>query len=164
MIADCLLDSALTVGTIQALIAKKLGDGVLESADIHGLVDLLCLDLGVPVYSGVEDLHYVAFILGVDGVISDFATVCPAELFELYAAVEKGDHASARRNHERLLRLWRTLDWGVEREARIRSALMAQGRMVGPAPSPYHELPLEVGQQIRSVLREEGIGVGLPND
>jgi 4-hydroxy-tetrahydrodipicolinate synthase len=145
---------------MRALIAQKLADGVLESADIHGLVDLLCLGLDVPVYSGVEDLHYVAFLLGAAGVISDFATVCPAELFELYSAVDEGDHASARRNHERLLRLWRTLDCGVEREARIRSALIAQGRMVGPAPSPYHELPLEVGRQIRSALREEGIGLG----
>jgi 4-hydroxy-tetrahydrodipicolinate synthase len=159
IIADCLTGSPLGVHAIRALITKKVADGVLESADMHVLVDLLCLDLGVPVYSGVEDLHYLAFIMGADGIISDFATVCPAELLELYTAVQKRDYAVARTTHERLVRLWRSLNCGVEQEARVRSALAAQGRRVGSARRPYRELPSGVGNQISTVLQEEGIGL-----
>jgi 4-hydroxy-tetrahydrodipicolinate synthase len=155
--ADSLPSYVLGVQTIEALVATKLIDGVLESADIHVLVDLLCLDLGIPVYSGIEDLHYLAFILGVDGVISNFATVCPAECVQLHAAFQEGNHPGARKIHERLVRLWRSLNWGVEQEARIRSALLAQGRPVGPAPNPYDALPSGAAQQIFNALREEGL-------
>ena len=157
IVADSLPSYVLGTQPIQDLVSKKLVDGVFESADMHVLVDLLCLDLGVPVYSGVEDLHYLAFILGADGVISNFATVCPAECVQLHAAVQKGDRASARKHHERLVRLWRSLNWGVEQEARLRSALISQARPVGPAPNPYHALPADAAQQITNALREEGI-------
>jgi len=157
MVADCLGGSLLGLQAIQALVTKHLADGVLESADMHVLVDLLCLDLDVPVYSGIEDLHYLAFVLGADGVISNFATVCPAACLELYRAVQNADHASARKHHERLLRVWRSLNWGVEQEARLRSALMSQGRPVGPARSPYHHLPPEASRRITGALREEGV-------
>src|SRR5215475_5926446 len=41
IIADCLPASLLGAQPIQALITRKLVDGVFESADIHVLVDLL---------------------------------------------------------------------------------------------------------------------------
>jgi 4-hydroxy-tetrahydrodipicolinate synthase len=155
--ADSLPNYVLGVQPIQALVTRKLVDGVFESADMHVLVDLLCLDLGVTVYSGVEDLHYLALILGADGVISNFATVCPTECVQLYAAVLEENHTGARKIHERLVRLWRSLNCGVEQEARIRSALSVRGRLVGPAPSPYDALPPEAAQQISDALREEGL-------
>ena len=155
--ADSLPSYVLGVPPIEALVTRKLVDGVLESADMHVLVDLLCLDLGVPVYSGVEDLHYLAFILGADGVISNFATVCPKECVELYAAVQEENHTRARKIHEQLVRLWRSLNWGVEQEARIRSALGMQGRRVGLAPGPYDTLSPEAAEQIGNAFREEGL-------
>ena len=157
IVADSLPSYVLGVQPIEALVTRKLVDGVFESADVHVLVDLLCLDLGIPVYSGVEDLHYLALILGADGVISNFATVCPQECVQLYAAVQEENHTSARKIHEQLVRLWRSLNWGVEQEARIRSALSLRGRRVGPAPSPYDALPPEAARQIGNALREEGL-------
>lgn len=154
--ADALPSYVLGVLPIQALVTRKLVDGVFESADMHVLVDLLCLNLEVPVYSGVEDLQYIAFILGADGVISNFATVCPAECVHLYAAVQNDDHATARKSHERLVRLWRSLNSGVEQEARVRAAMSIQDRRVGPAPSPYHELSPEAERQIRAVFERTG--------
>ena len=56
---------------------QELVDGGLQAADVHVLVDLLYSKLGVPVYSGVEDMHYVAYVLGARGVISDLATAFP---------------------------------------------------------------------------------------
>lgn len=157
IVADSLPSYVLGVQPIDALVTRKLVDGVFESADIHVLVDLLCLEVGVPVYSGVEDLHYLALILGADGVISNFATVCPKECVQLYAAIREENHTSARILHERLVRLWRSLNWGVQQEARIRSALSLRGRRVGPAPSPYAALPPEAARQIGNALREEGL-------
>jgi len=157
LVADCLPGSVIGVKPIQRLIERRLVDGVLEAADMHAMVDLLCLRVDVPVYSGVEDLHYAALVLGAHGVISNLASVFPRECVELYAAFQDRDHSKARKIHERLVRLWRTLSCGTEREARLRSALAARGRPVGTARSPYGKLPPEVNQQISSVLQMEGI-------
>jgi 4-hydroxy-tetrahydrodipicolinate synthase len=156
-VADCLPGSILGVQAIRELAAKRLVDGVLEAADMHVLVDLLCLNLDIPVYSGVEDLHYLALVLGAHGVISDFATVFPSESVALYSAFESGDHAKARKHHERLVRLWRALNSEAETEARIRSALTAQGRNVGPARSPYNFISPDAAKEIDSVLQQEHI-------
>jgi len=156
-VADCLPGSILGVQAIRELAAKRLLDGVLEAADMHVLVDLLCLNLDIPVYSGVEDLHYLALVLGAHGVISDFATVFPSESVALYSAFESGDHAKARKYHERLVRLWRALNSEAKTEARIRSALTAQGRNVGPARSPYNFISPDAAKEIDNVLQQEHI-------
>jgi 4-hydroxy-tetrahydrodipicolinate synthase len=157
LVADCLPGSMVGVKAIQKLAEKRLVDGVLAGADIHVLVDLLGLHLEVPVYSGVEDLHYLTLILGARGIISNLAAVFPRDFVELYAAVEDRNHSSARKIHERLVRLWRAANIGTEREARLRSALAARGRNVGAARSPYGRLSPQAGQQIHSILEKEGV-------
>jgi 4-hydroxy-tetrahydrodipicolinate synthase len=157
LVADCLPGSVIGSKPIQRLIERRLVDGVLEAADMHVLVDLLCSRGEVPVYSGVEDLHYAALVMGAHGLVSNLATVFPRECVELYAAFQDCDHSKARKIHERLVRLWRTLNCGTEREARLRSALSARGRPVGAASSPYGKLPPEADQHISRVLEKEGI-------
>ena len=157
LVADCLPGSVMGVSTIRRLIERRLVDGVLEGADMHVLVDLLCSRVGVPVYSCIEDLHYAALVLGAYGLISNLASVFPQDCVELYAAVQDRDHPKARKIHERLVRLWRALSCGTEREARLRSALAACGRPVGAARSPYGKLPPDASQQISSILKKEGI-------
>jgi 4-hydroxy-tetrahydrodipicolinate synthase len=157
LVADCLPGSMLGVQPIRTLVEKRLVDGVLQAADIHFLVDLLCLRLDVPVYSGVEDLHFPALVLGAHGVISNLASGFPRECASLYAAVHKGNYAEARAMHERLVRAWRALSAGTEREARLRVALDARGRPVGPARSPYGKLSRKAAQHIRSVLKKESL-------
>lgn len=160
LVADCLPGITMSVSSIRRLTERRLVDGVLEAADMHILVDLLCLGLNVPVYGGVEDLHYAALVVGAHGLISNLASVFPSDCVDLYAAVRDQDHLRARNIHERLVRLWRTLSCGVEREARLRSALAARGRPVGAARSPYDKLPPEASQQISSILKKEGISLG----
>jgi 4-hydroxy-tetrahydrodipicolinate synthase len=157
LVADCLPGSVMGVGSIRRLIERRLVDGVLEGADMHVLVDLLCLRLGVPVYGCVEDLHYAALVLGAHGLISNLASAFPQDCVELYGAVQARDHLQARKIHERLVRLWRALSCGTEREARLRSALAARGRPVGAARSPYGRLSPKTIQQISSILQREGI-------
>jgi 4-hydroxy-tetrahydrodipicolinate synthase len=159
LVADCLPGSVMGAGSIRRLIENRLVDGVLEGADMHVLVDLLCVRVGVPVYSCVEDLHYAALVLGAHGLISNLASAFPQDCVELYAAVEERDHLKARKIHERLVRLWRALSCGTEQEARLRSALAARGRPVGAARSPYGKLAPTTIQEISSILNREGIAL-----
>ena len=157
LVADCLPGSILGVAPIRRLLEKRLVDGVLEGADIHVLVDLLCLDLGVPVYSSVEDLHFSALMLGACGMISNLATAFPRECITLYESVRDGYYPGARKMHERLVRLWRALSLGTEHEARLRIAMSAANRPVGGARSPYNKIPEHAIQQVRKVMENEGV-------
>lgn len=155
LLADCFPESLVGVTSARLLVQKKLVDGIYQAADVHVLVDLLCARLAVPVYSCVEDLHYPALMLGAQGVISNLASVFPQECVDLYAAVHNGDHPKARTIHERLLRLWRALNHGTERESRLRCALEARGRSVGAARSPYGRLAPNVIEHVTGILRRE---------
>jgi 4-hydroxy-tetrahydrodipicolinate synthase len=157
LLADCFPEAKVGIKTIGHLVDEKLIDGVLQAADAHALVDLLCLHLQVPVYCGIEDLHYAAYILGAHGSISDLGSVFPHELSETYSSFKAGEHEDARIHHERLVRLWKILSPAAERESRVRSALGAQGREVGAARSPYNFLGANVDQLIRSTLQKEEI-------
>jgi len=156
LLADCFVGGIIGVATTKAIVGKKLVDGVYQSADIHVLVDLLYTKLGVPVYSGVEDLHYIAYALGARGVISDLASLFPKEASEVYRSYRDGKQAEARTHHERLVRLWRSLGRVAEGEGRVRLALEAQGRKVGSAPSPYNKVPAHAAEEVRKALQHEG--------
>jgi 4-hydroxy-tetrahydrodipicolinate synthase len=157
LLADCFPDAKVGLKTTRRLIDERLIDGVLQAADAHALVDLLCLHPKVPVYCGVEDLHYVALILGASGSVSDLGSVFPGELAELHRAFMSGRHEDARMHHERLARLWRVLSPAAERESRLRSALAAQGRDVGMARSPYNFLGAGISSLIKSTIQQEGL-------
>ena len=162
LLADCFPESKIGLKTMRHLIDKQLIDGVLQAADAHGLVDLLCLHPNVPVYCGVEDLHYVALLVGAYGSISDLGSVFPNELSAIHRAFKRGEHEVARQHHERLVRLWRVLSPAAERESRVRAALAAQGRDVGFARSPYNYLAEGIGGVIKSALQAEGLGEPRP--
>jgi 4-hydroxy-tetrahydrodipicolinate synthase len=159
LLADCFPEAKVDLKATKTLISRRLVDGVLQAADVHSLVDLLCLHPRIPVYSGIEDLHYMAFMLGAHGAISDLAAVFPRHLSDVYRFFRSGMHEDARLHHERLVRLWHVLSFTAEREARVRSALIAQGRKVGAAPSPYGELRTEAAREIANTLQSEGLTV-----
>jgi 4-hydroxy-tetrahydrodipicolinate synthase len=162
LLADCFPEAKVDLKTTSTLINNGLVDGVLQAVDVHSLVDLLCLHPDVPVYSGIEDLHYVAFLLGAHGAISDLGAAFPRDLCDLYRSFRSGTHEEARLHHERLVRLWHVLSLTAEREARLRSALITQGRQVGTAPSPYGELRIEVAREIANALHDEGLTAAGP--
>jgi 4-hydroxy-tetrahydrodipicolinate synthase len=162
LLADCFPEAKVDLKTISTLINRGLVAGVLQAVDVHSLVDLLCLHPDVPIYSGIEDLHYVAFLLGAQGAISDLGAAFPRDLCELYRSFRSGAHGVARLHHERLVRLWHVLSLTAEREARLRSALIAQGRQVGTAPGPYGELRVEVAREIANALQVEGLTAAAP--
>jgi dihydrodipicolinate synthase/N-acetylneuraminate lyase len=162
LLADCFAEAKVDLPTTISLINNGLVDGVLQAVDVHSLVDLLCLHPDVPVYSGIEDLHYAALLLGAHGAISDLGAAFPRDLCELYRSFRSGTHEEARVRHERLVRLWHVLSLTAEREARLRAALIAQGRKVGAAPSPYGKLGAGVAREIANALHAEGLTASGP--
>ena len=96
LLADCFPLGMVGVAATKTLALRRLIDGVWQAADIHVLVDLLYSKLGVPVYSGIEDLHYVAYVLGARGVISDTGHAFPAEASEVYSAFAAGNMSMPR--------------------------------------------------------------------
>ncbi len=157
VVADCLPDAALGFSGIQSLMNRRVVDGVLEAHDAHVLVDLLALRSETPVLCGIEDLHYIGLLLGARGVVSDLAAAFPEEMAGLYRSSQDGSHSAARHHHERLCRLWRAFSSRVERSARLRAALAARGRNVGPPRSPHDVGSESMTQTVRLALEREGV-------
>lgn len=158
LLANCQRNAMIGLAAMRQLIGDGAVDGVLLGGDgAHLMVDLLCARPAVPVLSAMEDLHYVNLLLGASGIVSDLAAVCPGEAAGLYRAFREGNHDRARLCHERLVRLWRVFDHPSEQRARLRSALMSQGRKVGPPRSPYNVSCLDSQGEIRAAIDREGI-------
>ncbi len=157
ILADCFPDASVELKSIEQLVRMQLVDGVFEAASAHTLVDLLLLRLEVPVYCGIEDLHYVFLMLGVDGILSDLSAAFPKEVSELYQSYLSSDYEEARQRQERLVRIWNVLNHPSERQGRLRSVLFAHGRDVGMPRSPYSALSLEARTEVGKILEQEGL-------
>jgi 4-hydroxy-tetrahydrodipicolinate synthase len=133
--------------------------GVKQSAgDLKLLADLIAESpLHNRVLSGIDSLLYPAFALGVHGVISQLLAAVPAAAVELWDLVQAGDHASARKLHERLLRLWNAI-YSDNRVAVTKFALSLQGVPVGrprrPLLAPTSGQQAAVRQAIKPLLPE----------
>jgi len=158
LLANVLTSAPVDLPTMNQMVDHSVIDGILQAGgDAHQLVDLLRLHAGVPVFSGMEDLHFISLLLGGAGLISGLAAIFPNECVGLYREFEKGNYESARREHERLLRLWHVLDHPVEHLSRVRLALAAQGRDVGSPRSPYSIIAEESSIEVKRVLLHEGV-------
>src|SRR5258708_25037392 len=157
LLANCQRNAMGDVTPMERLIQAGVVDGILLGGDgAHLMVDLLCLRVNVPVLSAMEDLHYMSLLLGASGIVSDLASVFPAETAALYRAWRLGNYDSARTCHERLVRLWRAVDHPSEQRARLRAALAGIGRNIGEARSPYNPASVEMSRQVRSAILHQG--------
>ena len=127
--------------------------GVKQSGgDMHKVADMLAALRGrVPITTGIDDLLYPTFALGVDGAVSCLTAVFPALTKQLFDAVQAGDHATAKQIHDRLLPVWRTIE-GNTMTAKAKYAIGLLGRNVGVSRGPI--LPPSEAQkaEIRSAL------------
>ena len=136
-----------------ALMSEGWLDGVHQAGgNAHLLADVLRLNPRVPVWTGVEDLIYLALLLGAEGAISALAAVFPEDCVALYEATKEGDSTRAREIHEKLNRLWRVLDHPVEFLSRIKWALTLQHREAGVPRSPYNVISGESQLILREAL------------
>ena len=125
-------------------------DGVIgvkqSGGNTHALAELLLRMEGRGlVMAALDDLLYPCFVLGADGAIAAILTVAPQLCLELWQAVQEGQHAEARRLHERLLRIWLALV-GSNVPARAKAAMAMQGRTAGlPRPPMLPAFETEEG-------------------
>lgn len=132
---------------------KQSGGDMHKVADMmHGLHDK------VTVVTGIDDLLYPAFCLGVDGAITCLLAVFPEVMIDLWNKVQQGDHDGARALHERLLPVWRSIE-GPDMPYLAKTAIEFLGRKVGPARSPILPPSEEKRALIRERLVESGFSV-----
>jgi 4-hydroxy-tetrahydrodipicolinate synthase len=132
-------------------------DGVCQGGrNAHLLADLLAVRPRVPVLVADEDLLYVAFLLGAEGAVTALGTLFPEDCVALYQAAMGAEHARAREIHERLLRLWRVLDYPTELLGRVKSALQLLGRAAGVPRSPYQAVAARGYLPVREALLKAG--------
>jgi len=111
--------------------------GVKQSGgDMHKVADMMhVLHDKVPLTTGIDDLLYPTFALGVDGAITCMTAVFPEQTQKLYRMVQSGDHAGALAMHRRLLPVWRAIE-GPGMTANAKYALRLMGRDNGVARGP----------------------------
>lgn len=128
--------------------------GVKQSGgDMHKVADMMALlHDKVPVTTGIDDLLYPTFALGVDGAITCMTAVFPKETMEVFSAVQEGDHLRALALHSRLLPVWRTIE-GPNMTANAKFALRLLGRNNGVARSPLLAPDDARKQRITSALK-----------
>lgn len=129
--------------------------GVKQSAgDMKLLADLLLLLEGRGlVFSAVDALLYPSFALGADGAIAAILTAAPRLCMDLWSAVQTNDHATARRVHEKLLRIWNAL-LGDNLPANVKTAMRLQGRTGGVSRAPMPASSPQQEAAIRAALEE----------
>lgn len=131
--------------------------GVKQSGgDMHKVADMLHLIHDkVPITTGIDDLLYPTFALGVDGAISCLLAVLPHATLELYNKVQAGDHKGAKEMHDRLLPVWRSIQ-GPDMPYLAKTAIGLLGRSVGVARSPIMPPSQEKVNEIRQRLQQSG--------
>jgi 4-hydroxy-tetrahydrodipicolinate synthase len=134
--------------------------GVKQSGgDMHKIADMLyILNKDVTIVTGIDDLLYPAFSLGVDGAISCMLAVVPELTLDLWNKVQAGDHQGAKELHNRLLPLWRSIE-GPNMPYLAKTAIEMMGRKVGPARSPIMGPSEEKKEEIYKKLMEAGVSV-----
>lgn len=157
LLADCFPHAAVEASVIGNLASEGVIDGVFEAANAHTLIDLLLLPSAPPIYSGIEDLHYIFFMLGVHGIVSDLSAVFPEEIAAIHRAYSSADHAQARLQQDRMVRAWHVLNHASERQARLRSAFEARGFPVGLPRSPYGHLDEDARRSVAEMCKREGL-------
>ncbi len=132
--------------------------GVKQSGgDMHKVADMMALlHDKVPVTTGIDDLLYPTFVLGVDGAVTCMTAVFPRETAELYAAVQAGDHARALAIHRRLLPVWRSIE-GPGMTANAKYVLSLLGRDNGISRSPMARPDAAHQARIRHALEASGL-------
>jgi 4-hydroxy-tetrahydrodipicolinate synthase len=111
--------------------------GVKQSqGDLKLMADLL-LDVppGKLILTAVDALLYPSFALGSPGTIAAMPTAIPGPCLALWEAVQRGDHATARDLHARMLRFWNAIV-GDNLPACTKYALAQQGCPVGVPRAP----------------------------
>lgn len=133
----------MRLSEIEQVIGVKQSGG-----DIHKLADLLRINNDrLRIFTAVDALLYPSFMLGAHGSISAILTILPDLCTALWDACRRGDHAAALALHERILPVWRAMEY-PDMSSRTKAAIALRGRKIG---NPRHPL-LPVTDAVRSEI------------
>lgn len=133
----------MRLSEIEQVIGVKQSGG-----DIHKLADLLRMNNErLRIFTAVDALLYPSFMLGAHGSISAILTILPDLCTALWDACRRGDHAAALALHERILPVWRAMEY-PDMSSRTKAAIALRGRKIG---NPRHPL-LPVTDAVRSEI------------
>lgn len=146
---------ALDYAGVTALASTGLIDAIAVS-DAHLMADLLCAPRRLPVVAAIEDLAFVALLLGAETVLTAMAAVFPDDFAAMFAAVQARDFERARMTHETIARLWHSINHPEEILARLKFARTTLGCVAGVPRSPYDALTPLAQAQVAGALAAEG--------
>jgi 4-hydroxy-tetrahydrodipicolinate synthase len=142
----------LRLSEIDQVIGVKQSGG-----DIHKLADLLRMNNDrLRVFTAVDALLYPSFMLGAHGSISAILTILPDLCAALWDACQRGDHPAALALHERILPVWRAMEY-PDMSARTKAAIALRGRTVGNPRQPILPVTDAVRREIADALDQAGV-------
>lgn len=142
----------LRLSEIEQVVAVKQSGG-----DIHKLADLIRANAGrLRIFTAVDDLLYPSFILGAEGAIAAILTVLPDLCMELWHACQRGDHATAKSLHERILPVWRAMNH-PDMSSRTKAAIALRGRDAGVPRRPLLPVSAAVRAELALALEQAGV-------
>lgn len=145
-------ETLMRLSEIEEVVAVKQSGG-----DIHKLADLLRMNNDrLRILTAVDDLLYPSFALGAHGAVAAILTVLPDLCVALWDACQRGDYAEARTLHERILPVWRAINY-PDMSSRTKAAIELRGRMVGPARHPLMPVSDAVRRDIAAALDLAGV-------
>ncbi|WP_456284752.1 dihydrodipicolinate synthase family protein [Microbacterium sp. JZ101] len=169
------IPSATHVPLPASVLGELARDGVIagfkdSSGDIAGFRRALDAVAGtdVAVFTGSELFADLALELGAAGIVPGLGNVDPAGYVAIERAVAAGDIATARREQERLIRLFRITEVGDRARlgytaaalGAFKAALWLRGVIATPATSaPLGALDAAEIDEIRGVLVAEGVAL-----
>lgn len=142
----------MRLSEIEQVIGVKQSGG-----DIHKLADLLRMnDNRLRIFTAVDALLYPSFMLGAHGSISAILTLLPDLCIALWDACRRGDHVEARALHERILPVWRAMEY-PDMSSRTKAAIELRGRKVGAPRHPLLPVTDAVRREIAAALDLAGV-------
>lgn len=145
-------ETLMRLSEIEQVVAVKQSGG-----DIHKLADLIRMNNDrLRILTAVDDLLYPSFMLGAHGAVAAILTVLPDLSVALWNACQRGDHAEARTLHERILPVWRAINF-PDMSSRTKAAIELRGRRVGPARHPLLPVSETVRRDIAAALDLAGV-------
>lgn len=148
----------IPIETIEVLADIPNIIGIKQSAgNMDLLADLLIKVKGkITILAAIDNLHFPAFAMGVDGTLAAIPTVTPYLTVKLWDAVQRGDYDTARQLHETILPVWNSIK-EPNMPSKLKEALRLQGRPVGKARNPMPPVTPEESQKIADALQNAGL-------
>lgn len=148
----------IPIETVEVLADLPHVVGIKQSAgNMDLLANLLIKVKGkITILAAIDNLHYPAFAMGVDGTLAAIPTITPYLTVKLWNAVQNGNYEEAKKLHETILPVWNSIK-EPNMPSKLKEALRLQGRPAGKARNPMPAVSPEETKIIAEALQNAGL-------